>query len=121
MRKHIDVVWSVPEEKIEGAGKIFNISLSGINFETDKLFQPDHGMTVCLKSAQISALPSKGKLVWFKRVGENRSHYQCGIRFLKDMDPDPQWVQWMDENILKLADTGDNKILTRYLTSEEQS
>ncbi len=61
--KHIDMTWSIPTQNIEGKGKIFNISLSGVLFETDKAFKPDHGLIVHLHSAQIPSLPQKGKLV----------------------------------------------------------
>ena len=120
LRKFIDVFWSVPQQKVEGMGKIFNISLTGMSFETDKLFKPDHGMIINFSDAQIPPLPVKGKLVWFKKVGESKNHYQCGVRFVKDSKLNRQWVQWMQDNILKLADSGDNKILKRYLIGEEQ-
>jgi hypothetical protein len=120
LRKQMDVSWSVPEQQAGGRAKIFNISLSGMSFETDRLFNPDHGMSIYFSDAGIPPLPVKGRLVWFKKVGEGKSHYQCGIRFLGDSTTDQEWIKWMDDNILKLADTGDNKILQHYLTSEYQ-
>jgi len=120
LRKQMDVIWSVPEQQAGGEGNILNISLSGMSFETDRLFSPEHGMSIHLKSAQIPPLPSKGKLVWFRKAGEGNRHYQCGIRFFKESVYSPVWAQWMEDNILKLADTGDNNILNHYLDIEEQ-
>ena len=120
LRKPIEISWSVPEQKTEGMGRILNISRSGLNFETDRLFAPDHGMTVRFKSAEISPLPSQGIIVWFRKVGKANEHLQCGIRFPQESTYSPAWIQWMEDNVLKLADTGDNKILNHYLSIEEQ-
>lgn len=120
LRRQIDLTWSVPSQRVEGKGKIFNISLSGMSFETDRLFNPEHGMDISFSSAEIPALPPKGKLVWFKKVGESNSHYQCGIKFFKDSTLNQKWIKWMDDNIQKLADIGDNKILNHYLVDEQQ-
>ena len=119
LRKLINATWSIEEQRIEGKANIFNISLSGMLVETDKLFNPEHGMFICFKAEEIPALPLKGKLVWFNKVGEGHSHFLCGIKILKDSTLNQKWIKWMDDNILKLADIGDNKILNRYLISEE--
>jgi hypothetical protein len=118
LRKQMDIIWSVPEQQIEGQGNILNISVSGMCFETDKLFLPEHGMSMCFSAAQIPPLPPKGKLLWFKKAGKQR--YQCGIKFFKDSTSNRAWAQWMEDNILKLADTADNKILNRYLATGDQ-
>jgi len=120
LREHIDIGWSIPEQKIEGKGKIFNISLTGMSFETDKLFQPDHGMKMSFSATGIPSFPTMAELVWFKRAGEGKKHYQCGIRFSKDCQMNPKWIKWMEDNIQKLAEAGDNKILRNYLSSEYQ-
>jgi hypothetical protein len=119
LRKQMDVTWSVPEQQTGGNGNILNISLSGMAFETDKLFSPEHGMIINFSAAHIPPLPPKGKLLWFKKAGDKK-HYQCGIKFLKATAGNPSWTQWMEDNILKLADTGDNKVLNHYLNIEEQ-
>jgi len=119
LRRLMDVSWFISEQNIEGKGKIFNISLSGILFETDRLFTPEHGMSISFKSEEIPPLPLKGKLVWFNKVGEGNSHYQCGVKFFKESTYNQKWIQWMDDNILKLADIADNKILNHYLMSED--
>ena len=115
LRKQIDVIWSVPSQKIEGEGLIFNISRTGMLFVTDKLFDPSEKLTMCFKAAQVPSFPSKGELVWFRKVGKGGAQHQCGIRFADGAIQNPPWVKWMEENILKLADTGDNKILDRIL------
>lgn len=120
LRKQIDISWSIPEQKAEGNGRIYNISLTGMSFETDKLFLPDHGMVMCFKLEGVPAFPLKGKLVWFGKVGEDKKHFKCGIRFLKEYTYNNAWIQWMENNILKLADTGDTTILNRFLSTEDQ-
>ena len=115
LRRQIEIAWSVPEQKVEGQGKVFNVSISGMLFETDKLFDPQHGMAMLFCAPQIPAFPSQGKLVWFRKGGEGQSHYQCGIKFPTTTSVIPAWVKWMEENILKLAEAEDNTILTRYL------
>ena len=89
LRKQIEVSWSIPEQQIGGQGKIYNVSLSGMSFETDKLFKPEHGMGMCFTSAQVTAFPPKGKLVWFKKAGKDKGHFHCGIRFIKASVPYP--------------------------------
>ena len=95
------------------------MSSSGMSFETDRLFSPEHGMSILFKIAEIPSFPAKGKLIWFKKVGEGKNHYHCGIRFLKDGTFNRGWIKWMEDNIQQLADTGDNKILNQYLGTGE--
>ena len=115
LRQQFDISWFIPEQKIEGEGIIFNISLSGMLFVTDKLFKPEHGLTLFFTAAHAPAFPPKGTLVWFKRVGRGESQYQCGVRFPYEAALRRSWIQWMDENILKLAGTQDSTILDSYL------
>lgn len=115
LRQQIDLDWSVTDQKTDGKGKIYNISQTGLLFETDRLFAPEHGLTVSLNCQESPALPEKGKLVWFRKVGENKSHYLCGIRFSSDDASDVSWTKWMEESVLKLAEVGDTHILGRYL------
>jgi hypothetical protein len=115
LRKQMDVMWSIPEQNLTGTGKIFNVSLTGILFETDKLFTPSHGMVIHFSMPGVRMFPPSGKLKWFKRTGdEAHPTYQCGVRF--PFPSPPSWNNWMEENILKLADAQDNAILTRYLS-----
>jgi hypothetical protein len=115
LRKQLDFTWSVPDKKIEGEGLIFNISRTGMLFVTDRLFEPEHELTMYFSVKQAPPFPLKGKLVWFKKVGENNAHFQCGVRFLKEFSASQAWITWMDENISKLADIGDNNILEHFL------
>ncbi len=115
LRQQIDLDWSVTDQKTEGKGTAFNVSKTGMLFETDRLFSPEHGMTLSLKCEETPTLPQKGKLVWFRKVGENKAHYLCGIRFNSDDASNVKWVKWMEESFSKLADVGNTTILTRYL------
>ncbi len=117
LRKQLDVTWSIPDQKTGGEGRIFNISLEGMLFTTDKLFVPEHKLVICFRVAEIPSFPSQGHLTWFSRQrGEEEACYRCGVRFLSEETLRPAWVQWMEENILKLADAEDGRILNRYLT-----
>jgi PilZ domain len=120
LHKQLDVAWSIPDQKMGGEGKILNISREGMLFTTDKLFLPEHGLVIGFKVAQIPAFPSKGHLIWFSRkLGEEGAYYRCGVKFLYEETLRPAWVQWMEDNILKLADAVDGRILSRYLTTED--
>lgn len=116
LRKELPLVWGVAEQGVEGQGSITDISLTGMQFKTDKPFSPQHGLVMAFKSDQIPSLPNHGKLVWFrKRQSNNTTIYTCGVKFEREDGFHPAWRQWMEENILKLADAADNSILRRYL------
>ena len=119
LHKQLDVVWSVPDQKIKGKGVIFNLSLRGMLFETEKLFKPEHGLIINFQTPQVPDFPAEGKLVWFRKVGPKQTHYQCGVKFLKETGRTHLWSKWMEDNILKLADAQDNAILSRYLQEEQ--
>ena len=67
LRKQLDVTWSIPDQKTGGEGRIFNISLEGMLFTTDKLFVPEHKLVICFRVAEIPSFPSQGHLTWFSR------------------------------------------------------
>ena len=115
LRKQFDIVWSVPDQKIKGEGIIFNISLSGMLFVTDRLFEPKLVLNMRFTSAQAPSFPPQGRLAWFRKIGKENLRYQCGVRFLKEDICNEAWVKWMEEHILKLADAADSKILDRFL------
>jgi hypothetical protein len=115
LRKQFDITWSVPEQKIQGQGIISNISLSGMLFVTDRLFESEHGLMMCFSVAQAPAFPPKGKLVWFRKVGKKNAQYQCGVQFLNETAQAKAWIEWMEENILQLADAENSPILGRIL------
>jgi PilZ domain len=115
LRKQLELAWSVPDQKINGEGTIFNISRSGMLFVTDRLFVPEHELIMGFSVKGVPSFPPKGKLVWFRKVGEDQSHYQCGVKFLNDLAANPAWIAWMEENILKLADVGTANILEHFL------
>lgn len=115
LRKQLDVSWSIPDQKTEGNGIISNISMSGVLFVTDRLFNPEHDLIVALRSTEIPAFPSKGKLMWFRKVGKARTQYQCGVQFLHEAATSPAWIKWMEDNISTLADIGDSKIMDHFV------
>ena len=116
LRQLIDFNWSVPEQGMEGTGKIYNLSMSGIMFQTNKFFKPDHRMIILLSSAMVPALPSKGKLMWFSRRPK-AGGYLCGVEFVKTLAISSPWYKWMEANIMKLAEASDAKIVGQYLKS----
>ncbi len=115
LRKQLEFTWSVPEQKAEGEGLIFNISRSGMLFVTDRLFEPQHELGMAFKVKQVSSFPSKGKLIWFRKVEKENACYQCGVKFLNELASNQAWITWMEENILKLADIGNSNILENFL------
>ncbi len=120
LRKQFDLIWSIPDQKIKGEAIIFNISLTGMLFVTDRLFKPEHGLTMYFSLEKAPSFPPKGKLVWFKKAGKGEAQYQCGVRFFNETIQSPAWIQWMEENISKLANIQDNKVLERYLSEDQQ-
>jgi hypothetical protein len=117
-RKHMDFSWSVPDQNVHGAGKIYNLSQTGMLFETDRLFLPEHGLELCFSVKEIPCLPVKGKLVWFRKVTDKKPHYRCGVRFTRQQAIKPEWTKWLDESISRFADAADNVILSRYLEND---
>ena len=115
LRKQLEFNWSIPGQKTEGEGLIFNISRSGILFVTDRLFEPQHGLEMAFRVKQVPPFPSKGKLVWFKKVEKENACYQCGVKFLNELAASQAWITWMEENILKLADVASTNILENLL------
>ena len=61
-----DLVYARPKKQ-EGKARIFNISLEGMLFTTDKLFVPEHKLVICFRVAEIPSFPSQGHLTWFSR------------------------------------------------------
>lgn len=119
LRMQIDITWSVPDQKIKGEGIILNISLPGMLFVTDRLFESEHGLHMAFGAAQVAAFPSQGKLVWFRKVGKDGNRYLCGVLFSNEASQSQAWIKWMEENILKLADVQNSKILERILSEGE--
>ena len=117
LRQLMDLKWSIPEKKIKGEGKIYNLSISGMLITTDHLFKPAEDLIVNFSSPQVPVLPLKGKLAWFKKLGKERVYYQCGVKFVKDESYGPSWLQWMEDNIAKLGEIQDSKMLKKYFDS----
>jgi hypothetical protein len=120
LRKQFNVTWSIPDQKLKGEGKVFNISLSGMQFVTD-VFEVREGQTIHFSVAQIPAFPSKGKLAWFRKIGQKQSQYQCGVKFVKEATYNPKWTQWMEDNISKMGDAEDTRVLNRMIEAGEDS
>ena len=114
----MDILWSIAGQGFQGNGKLFNISVSEMLFETDQMFEPKHGIEMSFSSEQMPAMPPNGKLIWFRKVTQGQKRYQCGIRFVKEPASYQAWGKWLDENILKLADAADNNVLNRYLIGD---
>ncbi len=119
LRKQFDIHWSIPQQKVQGEAQVFNVSRTGVMIVTDRMFDPEHGMVIHLSAQDIASLPTKGKVMWFKKIGKGRTlRYQCGLKFIDAHNP--AWLKWMEDNVQKMADTGDNKILDRFLHGEKE-
>jgi hypothetical protein len=116
LHTQFDITWSVPDQKSEGDGIIFNISLQGMLFATDRHFEFEREQEMCFKAEQTPFFPSKGKLVWFKKISAQGGRYLCGVQFLNEASQAREWVQWMEENILKLGEAQNSAILERILS-----
>ena len=80
-RERFDVIWSVPDQKIEGKGVIYDISRAGMLFVTDSLFKPEHKLSMCFKCAKVPSFPPKGELAWFIRTGKAKASINAGCVF----------------------------------------
>jgi len=112
LRKQLELGWEIPSQNIQGEATVFNVSTTGLLMVTDRLFTPEHGLLMTIKVQDVPAFPAKGRLMWFRKLKD--THYQCGLKFVKECLT-PAWIQWLQDNILKLADAQDNSILDRYL------
>lgn len=115
LRKRFYITWSIPGQKIEGKGLVFNISQTGMQLHTDKLFKPEHGLVLSFACPDFSTFPSRGRLVWFKKIDDDQPYYQCGIKFPTEMCVSESWIKWIEEAIAKLTDAEDSRIAERYL------
>jgi hypothetical protein len=120
LKKQIDVYWKVDETKLAQKGKIHDLSLAGLKFETGRGFTPKEDVVFFLDCPDIPALPRRAKLKWFKSASIQGS-YMCGASFVKDkgIEFGPAWKAWMDENISQLGDAQDHKILGKYLDHDQ--
>ena len=122
LRRHLNVNWSIDAQGLQGAGKIYNISLSGIAFETDKPFKASQSVIFQLQSDEIKALPVNVSLRWWRPVLSGGRGYLCGVAFISDVigGYDPAWDQWIKENYNQLAETLDHEMLKKFLGHGEE-
>ena len=116
LKHYMDVNWNVHGQEEAGEGTVFNLSLSGALFQTDKVFKPADNCVVLLKSQNADAPfeEKKGRLMWFKRISTPEDRFQCGIQFL-DQGTDLKYQQWIDERITQLSEATDVNILSKQV------
>ncbi|MEI7999154.1 MAG: PilZ domain-containing protein [Candidatus Omnitrophota bacterium] len=117
LRKFMDIHWSIPEQDIEGTGKVLNLSSTGIKFQTDKFFKPEHKMIILLSTPLIPSFPPKARLMWFNK-SPKLGGYLCGVEFVKSLANGSGWYKWLEENTLKLSEATNSTILGQYLKSD---
>ncbi len=123
LRRHVDVEWSIEAQGLKGKGKIYNISLSGIAFETDKPFKASQAVVFQLTSSELKFLPAQASLRWWRPVMSWGRGYLCGVVFVVDVigGNDPQWEQWIKDTYDQLAETKDPVILKKFLGHGEEA
>jgi hypothetical protein len=91
-----------------------------VQFITDKLFNIEDDVVFTLEAPELSAMPKVAKLKWHKPLAKPLLGYLCGVTFVKEnLGYSIAWEKWMEANIEKLSEAGDNSILARYLGHED--
>ena len=117
LRHPMSIHWKVKGGDASGEGTISNISLSGLLMQTDKIFRIPNK---CVLSLEIDGedkpfVVKQGKVVWFRRIGNERPRYQFGVEFVKDAGFDLKLKEWLEGKVAELSKAGDANIIKNYI------
>lgn len=79
------IAWSMQNNGQRGKAKIRNISVSGMQMETDKLLDPYEQCVLSFDSdlGMKNYIPKTGRLVWYKKNRWRKDRYLCGVKFVE--------------------------------------
>ena len=120
VREFLKVRWSIEGQKEEGEGLALNISMSGMQLLTDKLFKPSDKCIIVIKAPVDGTLPfhsKKCKLMRFSRMKlrNGGQGFMCGLQFVKDSEFDKKLKDWVEGQVARLSSASDATILSHYL------
>lgn len=117
-REVFDIRWTVLGTNLTGEGQVLNMSSSGFLLRTDGNFDPKRSGVLYIDSQDDKPLvfgSKKGKIVWLRRISENRPGYLCGVEFLKDSPQDKKLEGWLETKTDELSRISDANILINFL------
>ena len=118
IREVTDVRWAVLGGDDYGEGKVLNVSASGLMLQTDDAFDPNGKRELFIDAVGKDPLvfgAKKGRVVWSRRMPENRPGYQCGVEFMRDQGLDKALSDWLDNKTQELHKITDANILKNYI------
>lgn len=81
------VTWAVQGQHVEGEGVISNISMTGMEMSTRKVFEPAKGSIFLIEPFPDEIIPlqsKKAKVMWSDRMLKDGVDYlQLGLEFIK--------------------------------------
>lgn len=117
IRELTDVRWTILGSEIAGEGKVYNISESGLQMQTDGHFTPRVTGLMFIDGHDETPLPfgaKKGRIVWLRRMPEGRTGYQCGVEFVQTSWDKPL-QDWINHKTEELAQAGNANVLSNYI------
>jgi hypothetical protein len=95
--------WRIKYKQRDGEARVRNISASGMQIETDVIFDPKEECILSFDSnlGEDNYIPQVGRLVWQRKNRFSRGKYSCGIKFL---DADEHVLGRMRQRVQKGVD-----------------
>jgi hypothetical protein len=119
LRDYFDVDWKLNGNDSSGQGTVLNISVSGVLLQTNGALKPFDKCTIEIKpqaGGEVPFSPKKGKIVWFRRIGESGERFHCGVEFLKDAGvTDKALNDWLEQKVAAISEAGNVSILNIYV------
>jgi hypothetical protein len=118
LRDYFDVNWKINGNDSAGLGTVLNISASGVLLQTENPIKPFDQCVIEIapQGKESPFAPKQGKIVWFKRINDEGSKYQCGVEFLRDAGlMDKSFKDWLDERMSSMSETTNVNILNNYV------
>jgi hypothetical protein len=119
LRDYFDVDWKINGNDSSGQGAVLNISVSGVLLQTNSPLKAFDKCIIEIKPSAGTQLPfsaKAGRIVWFRRLGENATKFQCGVEFIKDSGiTDRSLMDWLEQKVTAMSEAGNVSILNNYV------
>ncbi len=115
VRELLDTHWAIPGRDAIGKGKIYNVSASGVLFQTEGFFKIPERFVLIIDTPIGPIVTKKTKVVWFRRVQIPMQGYLCGLEFT-DLH-DPKLRAWLQQRLDQFAQAEDARIVNNYINS----
>ena len=117
VRGSYKVHWKLVGTDISGQGTVYNISKSGVLFQTEHIFRINDKPVIYLESIDndLGFQSKQGRVVWFRRAKTPQLSYLMGICFSIDSKPDKKFIDWLESKVQKTIDAQDSNVLGHYI------